>query len=141
MRDVAIRAHRTLGLAANLHVQSALAQFMNEGLYARHVRRTAEVYRERKDVLVTSLKESLGDRINVSEPEGGLQLMVTFHEAIDDNRIVNALHLEGYHPLPLSSLSLDTKMAGLIVGFAGVTNERARGFSTLLAKLMKKNSV
>ncbi|MEP1198238.1 PLP-dependent aminotransferase family protein [Tateyamaria sp.] len=141
MRDIAVRAHRTLGLAANLHVQSALAQFIDEGLYARHVRRTAEIYRERKDVLVANLKATLSDQISVSEPEGGLQLMVTFHEAIDDNRLVTAMRLKGYHPLPLSSLSLEAKMAGIVVGFAGATNERARGFSTLLAKLMKTSLV
>ena len=135
MREIAIRGHRTLGLAASMHVQSALAHFINEGLYARHVRRTAEIYRARKDLLVAALRDALGDQMVLSEPEGGLQLMATFATEIDDMGLVEALRLAGFHPLALSSLCQTTRLRGLVIGSAGATEPLAKEFAALLAKL------
>ena len=136
LRDTAIKAHRTLGLAANMHVQSALALFMNEGLYARQVRRTSEVYRVRKDIMVAALQASVGDQLTISDPEGGLQLMLVFNSDIDDVSLSRVFNDHGFHPLALSLLCQQRQMTGLVVGFAGATKPRAEKFASLLAKLL-----
>lgn len=140
MRDFARQAHRTLGMATNLHVQSALAQFIDEGLFARHVRRIADIYRARKDLLVSQLRTTLGNRVRISEPEGGLQLMMTFPAPINDKALVEALRQQGFYPLPLSSLCLETSMTGLVVGFAGATDARVQRFASCLSELMKSDT-
>jgi len=64
-----------LGVEPALHIQAALADFINEGYYTRHIQTMRKVYRARRDALEQSLTETLGDRLSVRHPEGGLQLI------------------------------------------------------------------
>jgi GntR family transcriptional regulator/MocR family aminotransferase len=64
-----------LGVEPALHIQAALADFIGEGYYTRHIQTMRKVYRARRDVLEQSLTESLGHRLAVRHPAGGLQLV------------------------------------------------------------------
>ncbi len=64
-----------LGVEPAVHVQAALADYMNEGFYGRHIQRMRKVYQARHNALEHALNETLGDRISVRHPTGGLQLV------------------------------------------------------------------
>src|SRR5205823_3019946 len=53
--------------------QAVLCDFMNEGYFARHVRRMREVYAERLSVLWESATQRLSGLLDVSRVEAGLQ--------------------------------------------------------------------
>lgn len=110
------------GVEPVLHVQAALADFMNEGYFTRYIQHMRKVYHARRDTLERALAETLGNRVAVRHPAGGLQLVVDLPadisaEAVSDrakhrNLTVrpmsiyclagpppNALHL-GFAPVP-----------------------------------------
>lgn len=112
------RAHRTLGLAVNVSVQAAMADFLTDGLFARHLRSAARTYRDRMATLTAALRETLGEAGRVSEPDGGLQVLLRFADHVDDVAVAEMLWDRGYELLPLSRLCLERRKAGLVIGFA-----------------------
>ena len=62
--------------------QLALAHFIAGGHYERHIKRTAEVYAERRAALVHALTTKFGERIKVVSAGGGTNIVVRFHASI-----------------------------------------------------------
>jgi GntR family transcriptional regulator/MocR family aminotransferase len=52
--------------------EAAVASLMDDGELSRHVRRARRVYLARREVLVTALRRTFGDRVAVVVPSGGL---------------------------------------------------------------------
>lgn len=89
--EVVEALHRNAALMlgdADAVAQKMLADLINEGELKKHLRRVSKEYRGRRETLQTCLHESLGDRIQVREPEGGLALWVRFEDEIDVDRMV-----------------------------------------------------
>jgi GntR family transcriptional regulator/MocR family aminotransferase len=64
--------------------QAVMADFVREGHFARHLRRTRALYRERRAALVDGLREELG---GVLEPVGdpaGMHLVACLPKGVDD---------------------------------------------------------
>jgi GntR family transcriptional regulator/MocR family aminotransferase len=58
--------------------QSALADFLREGHFERHVRRMRRLYERRRHALTTALETHLGDEVTVLSDAAGMFLMVRF---------------------------------------------------------------
>lgn len=55
-------------------VQGALARFIDDGEFARHVRKVSKVYRERHRILERAIREKLGDHLEPIRSSTGLHL-------------------------------------------------------------------
>jgi GntR family transcriptional regulator/MocR family aminotransferase len=117
--------------------QVVLCDFMTEGHFGRHVRRMREVYAGRLTALLRAVRDQLGDLVEVSPVEAGLQTPVTFRRDIDAvavrhataQRAVEVLELSRYAARPL-------RRDGLLLGFAAVDEaEIRRGVKELAAVL------
>ena len=60
--------------------QAALAQFIDDGLFARHVRRLRRVYQERRDRITTALDKRLRDELELLPASAGLHMSVFFRD-------------------------------------------------------------
>ncbi len=60
--------------------QAALADFLREGHFARHLRRMRLLYRERRDALVEALRTELGEELEVLDGQAGLHLVATLRD-------------------------------------------------------------
>jgi GntR family transcriptional regulator/MocR family aminotransferase len=60
-------------------VERAVADLIEDGTVGRHVRRIRRIYADRRDRLIELLASTLGDRIEVVAPKGGLALWVRVH--------------------------------------------------------------
>ncbi|HET7714563.1 MAG TPA: PLP-dependent aminotransferase family protein, partial [Bauldia sp.] len=99
-------------------VQSALADFINEGYLAAHVGRMRPLYAEKSRILAETLREHLPEGCTVPSPRGGLQLLVRLPETADDATICARLDAAGINTRPLSVLSVKAGGKGLFLGFA-----------------------
>lgn len=133
----AVRAvQRRLGLAANVHAQAALAEFMAQGAYRAHVAAISSAYRERLRLVTSALTEALGDRVLLSAPDGGLQLTARVPEVADDGPLRASLNDAGFAVSSLSDYFLDAPVQGLVIGFGTANVRDARRFAdTLLRRL------
>jgi GntR family transcriptional regulator / MocR family aminotransferase len=107
--------------------QAALADFINEGHFARHIRRMRTLYAERQSALVETARRELGDLLEVNPSEAGIHLVGWLAGGADDRRASEAAAREGVEAQALSTFSLNHKMRdGLLLGYAGYDERQIR---------------
>src|SRR5205807_2496152 len=101
-----LATRRLIDMHLPLLEQLALADFMAEGYFARHVRRMSQLYRERRNALVEALRRELGKKLEVSVPEAGMHLVVWLPSGMSAQAVIQRAAASGLHMLPISHFSL-----------------------------------
>ncbi len=102
--------------------QEAMADFMREGHFARHIRRTRLLYRERRTALVENLAREFGDRLEVHGAEAGMHLVVTLPERLNDTEVAVNAAAAGLWLWPLSTAyAAEPRRHGFILAFGSTT--------------------
>jgi DNA-binding transcriptional MocR family regulator len=81
--DALIALKQASDLSDALPLQVALAAFLENGDYDRHLTRMRRVVRERRDALLGALESEAIDGASWTVPEGGYQVWLELPEAID----------------------------------------------------------
>jgi GntR family transcriptional regulator / MocR family aminotransferase len=107
--------------------QMALADFIQEGHFVRHLRRMLHHYGQRRNCLHRELRAHLGGLLDVHVPEAGMQVVGWLPPDTDDRRAAELAAAVGITVLPVSRYSLEPlPRGGLILGFAGTDEEGIR---------------
>jgi GntR family transcriptional regulator/MocR family aminotransferase len=103
--------------APNTTTQLALATFIADGHYLRHLRHMKRLYTERR----TSLLSCLKDDFEV-EAQTGLAVIVRLPEGIDDRAIARMALQQNIAPMPLSPWwhSKESAQRGLLLGITNL---------------------
>jgi GntR family transcriptional regulator/MocR family aminotransferase len=126
------------GAPPSLLVQPALAQFMQQGHFALHIRRMRRIYAARRQHLTKVLRE-LGEGIfTVDAPPSGLSVLLRLPSNRDDRALARKLAenqiecqaLSGYFHGP-------RKQKGLLLGFAGFTERDLESAAHRLASVLR----
>jgi GntR family transcriptional regulator / MocR family aminotransferase len=118
--EVFQKERRTYGSPPSLLVQPALAQFMEQGQFAVHIRRMRRLYAARRQALLDVFMPHDGLLFEVDAPPSGLTIMLRLRESVDDDEIVQTLALEGIEVQALSGYYAGRrKRRGLLLSFAG----------------------
>lgn len=108
------------GVKAATTAQRALSEFMDNGEFYRHIRRTRRIYAERRKVLLSALQEKLDDIVSIEDHAAGMQLLAALPGQYDDKAIVKAARDQGVVVNALSSYYATGKpRKGLVLGFCG----------------------
>lgn len=117
------RANARLHREGQYAVQSALAEFIAEGHFARHVARMRTCYRHRQACLRQVLEPATAKGLALSQGQAGMHLVAWLDSLEQERRLVAEGHERGITLSPLSRYYLgDDKRPGLVLGYAG-TNE------------------
>jgi GntR family transcriptional regulator/MocR family aminotransferase len=117
--------------------QAALADFIEDGHLAGHIRRMRPLYAERQASLIETMT-GLGDELTLDPAEAGMHLVAKFNSRQDDRAIAGRANDLGIQAPALSSyFQGPVTKAGLVLGYAGVDTERIRKASGLLAKAVR----
>jgi GntR family transcriptional regulator/MocR family aminotransferase len=115
---VAVR--RVLDIFPSNLYQGVLADFINQGHFARHVRRTRQVYAERRTALVDAIRNEFGTKLEICGGEAGMHLVVMLPGGLRDDEIAARAARLKLWLWPLSPSYLGKPMRkGFILGFAG----------------------
>ena len=98
-------------------IQVATAEFMHEGHYIRHLRRTKRAYAGRQQALLDYLRSTVGvDRAEAT----GLAVLLRLSEGVSDVAAARAAFSLGMSPSPLSAwyVSSGDAVSGLLLGVA-----------------------
>ena len=113
--------------------QAALADFIEEGHLAGHIRRMRLLYAERQAGLIEALKDTSG-RLTLTPADAGMHLVGRLDPADDDRAIANAAERIGVQAPALSTYFLSQPTAsGLVLGYAGVDVETIKSTAAALA--------
>jgi GntR family transcriptional regulator/MocR family aminotransferase len=117
--------------------QRALADFIAEGHFARHIRRMRMLYMERRALLITALREMKGARLEIVSAEAGMHLVALLPRGADDWAISRAAAAAGLSVQPLSLCCLEKpKRPGLILGYGGTDARQIQAGARRLSALL-----
>jgi len=120
-------------------IQAALADFIEEGHFASHIRRLRQTYGERRRLLQASLTSIAKVGARLSPVDSGLHLVVEFDEKVDDVHIAEMAAEQGLRVYPLSNYCVGNKPEkGLIIGYAYAATEHILHYGDALAGVIQK---
>nr|WP_321930371.1 PLP-dependent aminotransferase family protein [Paraburkholderia guartelaensis] len=123
------RVARSMNAGSPTLLQAALADFIDQGYFARHLKRMRALYAERRVLIVRALEQAFGERLIVDLPPGGIQFAAQFAEGpdgpVDDVAVAARAREAGLAVLPLSIWYANDRTRrtprGLVMGFANIT--------------------
>ena len=131
LRESIAVALSVTGQFAPLLTQAALADFMNEGHFTRHLRRMRRLYAARRQYFMDICEDYLGPWLRLRRTESGIQLVGLFHGDHDDKVVARAALEQGVNVSPLSIQYRHSNVQrGLVMGFAAAdekTTKKAMG--------------
>jgi GntR family transcriptional regulator / MocR family aminotransferase len=118
--------------------QAILCDFIMEGHFARHIRRMRELYAERLNVLLESASERLGDALQISGVEAGLQTVGWLKRGLRAEKVADLAAVKNVEVVPLSRYASGrSRREGLILGFAAVDPKELRRGVEELGKVVR----
>ncbi len=121
------------GAPPSLVAQPALAEFMNSGAFAIHIRRMRRIYAARRAALIEALKPGEGELFTIDASPSGLMLLLRLPLHSDDEDVMRNLAARGIEVQSLSSHYAGRKrQQGLLLSFAGFAEMDLRAAATKL---------
>ncbi|HVC52430.1 MAG TPA: PLP-dependent aminotransferase family protein [Stellaceae bacterium] len=106
--------------------QAVVARFMEEGHFARHLKRMRSLYAGRRAALAAALNESFGDRLGIELQSGGMHLLARPAGAASDAELVRLAEAAGLAPGALSAHAIQAECApGLLLSFTNIPEAQA----------------
>jgi GntR family transcriptional regulator/MocR family aminotransferase len=100
--------------------QSVVSDFIQDGHYSRHLRRTCRVYAQRREALVEALSLEFGSAVEVNGGQCGLHLVVTLPRGISDKEVARVAAEKFLWVRPLFQYYQGKPdRQGLLLGFGG----------------------
>jgi GntR family transcriptional regulator/MocR family aminotransferase len=107
--------------------QAVVTDFINEGHFARHLRRMRTVYEERQSVLVESVKRELDGFLDVEKADAGMHILGWLPKGTGDREITLKARAAGVEAPALSSYAMiPPERPGLLLGYTAFTPREIR---------------
>jgi GntR family transcriptional regulator/MocR family aminotransferase len=103
--------------------QSALAQFIDEGAFARHIRRVSRIYGERHRVLTAAIKRSFGDYLELVPSSTGLHVAAYAQGASADH--IDAIASRAFDlGVAIQPFRVGEEPRGIMLGYGAIETAR-----------------
>ena len=129
-----------------------LADFIDQGYFARHLRRMRTLYAERQQALIDAAGTFLDGIMSVPPLDSGLHLIGWLEQGVQESHVLDAASRIGLEIAPVSVFSSDflhsapakdsckvLQKPGLILGYAAYSNEEIHYHIKLLGKACASN--
>lgn len=127
-----------LAPAPGVIVQRAVADFMQEGHYLRHLRRMKRVYASRREALLRCLREEAAGVVEV-QATAGMAVVTRLPAPVSDVDIAMRAREFGLAPTPLSPWYTQApRPSGLLLGVTNVQVDRLAADCRRLADLVRR---
>jgi GntR family transcriptional regulator/MocR family aminotransferase len=133
------RAQRHSGQIVPAPMQDALAEFIDDGIFAAHIRKMTRIYRERRDRLVEALGAAARDALTIAPPAGGMQLLAQLDRRQNDTDVIERLAKAGVTARPLSRhFTGEIAGHGLFLGFAAWTEQEIDAGADIVGRVVRR---
>lgn len=119
-------------------VQSVVAEFIDEGHFAAHLRRMRRIYAERHEALCHAAQRRLAGLLDVVPSHSGLHTIAHLAPGLQEGAVVEAALARDITVSGIGRYAL-TKMPsrGLVLGFGGVVPKDIEAGVTVLAEVLE----
>ena len=124
--------------------QAMVADFMEHGHFARHLRKMRALYAARRGYLVDALTQTMGERLHVQTQAGGIHVLAHLKNTRrSDKPLAAAAQANGLAVMELSSWRMrKSSQGGLLMGFANfATAEEALASVRRLGDVLRAEGV
>ena len=90
--DKLVMAKQTADLCTSSFVQKIIARYMEKGLLDKNLKKTIDLYRERRTHMISCFRKYMPEGVSWTEPQGGLFLFVTLPSHLDADEIFQKSH-------------------------------------------------
>ena len=117
--------------------QTVLAEFMRQGYFASHLRRTRLLYRSQRDALVAELGRRASDHVRIEVPDQGMHLIAYLRGARVDTAIETAARERGIAVRAVRPMYRKAPpRSGLMLGFSGFSCDAIVRAASRLAEII-----
>jgi GntR family transcriptional regulator / MocR family aminotransferase len=107
--------------------QQTLAEFIQTGMYERHLRRLRRRNTARRDALLEAIEKDLGKRVEVTGSDSGAHIVLWPRKRISEQTIIDRAAAQGVNVYGVSQFFLkQPAQTGLILGYARLNEEEIR---------------
>jgi GntR family transcriptional regulator / MocR family aminotransferase len=136
-----LQLRETLDIFSPTLYQLVLTDFLQEGHFARHLRRMRAIYFRRRNALVESLRTDLAEFLTPCNTDAGLHLSAFLHRGMDDLEVVRRAAQRGISASALSACYMGKRpKKGLILGFGGADESLIHPAAQTLCKVIERIS-
>ena len=124
LREAANKAKYVTDWHTATIAQSALAQFIDEGAFARHIRKVGRTYSERHEMLTSEIKRNFGDYLDLVPSSTGLHVAAYARRASVDD--IDAIASRAFDlGVAIQSFPLEGEpQAGIMLGYGAIETAR-----------------
>lgn len=125
------------GAPPSLMAQPALAELMDSGAFAIHIRRMRRIYASRRRTLIEALRPGDGRLYEIQASPAGLMLLLRLPRPLRDVQAVARLARAGIEVQSLSShYAGGARQQGLLLSFAGYDEAQLQAAATKLIEVL-----
>lgn len=142
--DAFAQARAIIDRHAPIVPQIVMTDFILEGHFGRHIKRTREAYAERRIALLEAIDTHLAGHLQPGPSDAGLQLSTTFVSQCDDEAIAQRAREKGIELRALSRFYYEDDAGGrrdcktgLVLGFAPIPVEDIRRAAPILRDVLE----
>jgi GntR family transcriptional regulator/MocR family aminotransferase len=137
--DAFTAARRIQGRSCKALEQAALASFIVEGAFARHVRRMRDIYQERQAVLIEEVERQLSGVATIRKAQSGIHLLAHLAASLEDIPLSKKVAAKGIDAVPLTPLALSPRRCGgLLLGYAVASPQEIRKGVEVIARCISQ---
>ncbi len=96
-------------LATSTLIQRALESYVTVGRYQAHLRRSCQIFRKRRDAMVTAIRRHLPEEVRFDPPQGGLFLWLKLPDGLSTEELYPLARKEGVEFMPGSWFYIDAR--------------------------------
>lgn len=121
------------------HIQGVVAEFIDEGHFAAHVRRMRHTYLERHQTLLAASQRRLGGLLDVVPTDSGLHTVGFLPGALPEALIAREADLRGVTASPIGRFAITpVDLNGLVLGFGSVPPKAIEAGVGVLANVLEQ---
>ncbi|ASY73423.1 Transcriptional regulator, GntR family domain (plasmid) [Sinorhizobium fredii CCBAU 83666] len=132
------RAALYCGQQVSLPLQATLSDFIMNGHFASHLRRTRRLYAERREAFLKLGQKYLSEWMDPFEADVGIQIAFRFKRPLDDVAIASKANDVKLNVIPLSRYYYREPVRGLLLGYAAIDERAMQSHLALLAEVIKE---
>jgi GntR family transcriptional regulator/MocR family aminotransferase len=119
-------------------VQAVVAEFIDEGHFASHLRRMRRIYAERHDALCASARHRLAGLLDVVPSQSGLHTIGRLGRGLSELAVAEAAHRRNLTVSPIARFSLArVPLRGLVLGFGGIRTAEIEAGVDVLGEVLE----
>ncbi|MDR6600107.1 GntR family transcriptional regulator/MocR family aminotransferase [Achromobacter deleyi] len=134
------RARHTTGRSNSMIEQMTLAGFLEDGSFARHVRKARAVYAQRRDLVMRLLAQAAGgEPVRTSGEHAGFHLLWWLPPGQDAHALRDRARARGLALQPVADYCRRVDLpAGLVIGYSGLDEPEIMRQGALLQALLAR---